>query len=357
MKDKILSISFVGFLCLVLIVNILVSDKVISKSERRKLEQMPEVTIESVFDKSFMEEMDSYVLDQFVLRDGFRNIKANVSYNIFGKLDNNGIFVYDGYIFKSEYPTNRKSIDNFINKINNIGSYLTENNKVYYSIIPDKNYYLDSNKYLNVDYEYIYEEIKKINYEYIELRDVLKLDDYYRTDTHWKQENLCGVVNRLGEFLDFYTLCDYDKNIYDNFYGVYYGQSALKFNPDRIVYLTNEDILNSHVYYLENDKNNQVYIEENLEKMDSYDIYLDGSSSYIEIVNDKVLSDRELVIFRDSFSSSLAPLLIEYYSKITLIDIRYINSEMYLDKINFDNQDVLFLYSTLLVNNSYTLKD
>ena len=95
----------------------------------------------------------------------------------------------------------------------------------------------------------------------------------------------------------------------------------------------------------------------NLEKMDSYDIYLDGASSYIEIVNDRVLSDRELVIFRDSFSSSLAPLLIEYYSKITLIDIRYINSEIFLDKINFDNQDVLFLYSTLLVNNSYTLKD
>ena len=66
--------------------------------------------------------------------------------------------------------------------------------------------------------------------------------------------------------------------------------------------------------------------------------------------------NRELVIFRDSFASSLAPLLIEYYSKITLIDIRYISSNEYLKLIEFNNQDILFLYSTLLVNNSGTLK-
>ena len=64
--------------------------------------------IRSVFDKSFMEDFDSYVLDQFVMRFSFRNIKARVSYNVFGKLDNNGIFVNNGYIFKSEYPTDVK---------------------------------------------------------------------------------------------------------------------------------------------------------------------------------------------------------------------------------------------------------
>lgn len=45
----------------------------------------------------------------------------------------------------------------------------------------------------------------------------------------------------------------------------------------------NNIILNSDVYYLENSKNNKVYIEENLQNLDSYDIYLDGASSYMEI--------------------------------------------------------------------------
>jgi hypothetical protein len=56
----------------------------------------------------------------------------------------------------------------------------------------------------------------KVNYNYIELRDILSLDDYYKTDTHWKQENLCKVVNRLGEYLEFYTKCNYEKKVYDN---------------------------------------------------------------------------------------------------------------------------------------------
>ena len=356
MKDKILSISFVLFLFLMFIFNILMSDSEISKTERRKLEQFPEITKNNILNKSFMEDFDSYVLDQFVLRDYFRQIKANFNYKVFRKIDNNRIYLYNNHIFKSEYPTNLKSIESFINKINSIEKYLTPNNKTYYSIIPDKNYYVDNNKYLNIDYELVYKKIKNINYEYIELRDILKLDDYYKTDTHWKQENLCKVVNRIGETLDFYTQCNYDKKTFNDFYGVYYGQSALNIKPDTLTYLTNNEILNSEVYYLENEKYNNVYIEENLNNLDNYDVFLSGASSYIEITNELNNSGRELVIFRDSFSISLAPLLIEHYSKITLIDIRYINSESYLKKIKFDDQDVLFLYSTLLVNNSTTLK-
>ena len=91
--------------------------------------------------------------------------------------------------------------------------------------------------------------------------------------------------------------------------------------------------------------------------MDSYDVFLDGSSSFITINNPNSKDNRELVVFRDSFGSSLIPLLISYYSKITIIDIRYITSNYYLKKIEFTNQDVLFLYSTLLVNDSSSLKE
>ena len=357
MKEKILSILFVSFLVIFFSLNIITKDIDISKSERRRLEQLPKLNIKNIFDNSFMEDFDLYTTDQFVFRDNFRNIKANVNYNILKKIDNNGIYIIDDYIFKSEHPTNLKSIDNFIDKVNHINNYLMPNNKVYYSIIPDKNYYVKDKKYLNIDYDLLYEKVKDINYNYIDLRDILNLNDYYKTDTHWKQEKLCKVVNRLGEYLNFNTTCDYIKKTYDNFYGVYYGQSALDLKPDRLTYLVNDQILNSEAYYLENNKNNEAYIEENLNNLDSYDIFLDGSSSYIEISNKYSKNNKELVIFRDSFASSLTPLLIEFYSKITLIDTRYINSDTYLKNIEFNNQDILFLYSTLIVNNSFTLKD
>ena len=131
MKNKILSIFFVLFIVLFFFLNIFIKDKQISKTERRNLKEFPKITISNIIKGKFMEDFDEYTTDHFILRDTFRNIKARVNYNIFNKLDNNKIYVVDNHIFKSEYPTNKKSIDNFIDRINHIKNYLSENNKVY----------------------------------------------------------------------------------------------------------------------------------------------------------------------------------------------------------------------------------
>jgi hypothetical protein len=61
---------------------------------------------------------------------------------------------------------------------------------------------------------------------------------------------------------------------------------------------------------------------------------------------------RELILFRDSFGSSLAPLFLGPYDKVTLIDLRYIDSRILDQYVNFpSNADVLFLYSSQVLNN------
>ena len=62
------------------------------------------------------------------------------------------------------------------------------------------------------------------------------------------------------------------------------------------------------------------------------------------------------MIFRDSFGSSIAPIMSTAYSEIVLIDLRYIMSESLSEYVDFENADVLFLYSTLLLNNSMSMK-
>ena len=89
---------------------------------------------------------------------------------------------------------------------------------------------------------------------------------------------------------------------------------------------------------------------------DPYELFVGGNTPLVTIENPLATTDKELVIFRDSFTSSLAPLLATGYSKVTLVDIRYINSGMLGNFIEFDNQDVLFLYSTLVLNSSTILK-
>lgn len=68
------------------------------------------------------------------------------------------------------------------------------------------------------------------------------------------------------------------------------------------------------------------------------------------------MSDKELILFRDSFGSSLIPYLTEGYTKMTIVDIRYISPHMLGQFIDFDGQDIIFLYSTSVLNNSITLK-
>ena len=87
-----------------------------------------------------------------------------------------------------------------------------------------------------------------------------------------------------------------------------------------------------------------------------YDMFLSGELSKIVIENSNAKTDKELVIFRDSYGRSILPLMVDDYAKITIIDIRYQVPQILFAGVNFENADVLFLYSTLILNNSYELK-
>ena len=195
----------------------------------------------------------------------------------------------------------------------------------------------------------------------ISLWDTLTIEDYYCTDTHWRQERLQPVVDRIGEQLDFsIDLSTLRKESIYPFYGVYYGQSALPLQPDTICYYTDEIIENVQVWNLEDDQIESVYRPQITEKegqVDLYDFYLGGASPVQVLTSPQAQTDRKLIIFRDSFGSSLAPLLSEVYHEIILIDTRYISASRLGEYVDFTDADVLFLYNTLLLNHASMLKE
>ena len=83
-----------------------------------------------------------------------------------------------------------------------------------------------------------------------------------------------------------------------------------------------------------------------------YDMFLHGPNPLLVLENPNATTDKHLIIFRDSFTSSLAPLLCEGYSKITLIDLRYIRSSAIGGYVDFTDADVLFIYSANILNTS-----
>ncbi len=332
-----------------------------SRSERRKLSQLPKMSFENLINAKYMNDFEDYTLDQFPLRDEFRALKAQVSFNVLRRMDNNDIYISQGHAVKMEYPLNENSVKRAGQRFSYVyDKYLKDSgSKVYVSVIPDKNYFTAGKDRLSLDYDKLVSDFKAETEfgQYIDIFDCLQIDDYYRTDTHWRQERILPLAERLAKAMGTELNINFTEKTLDrDFYGVYYGQSALPLAGEKIKYLTNQVLDKAKVFDFQNNREIPVYDMEKAEGKDPYEIFLSGPLSLVTMENTLSSNDRELIIFRDSFGSSLAPLLLSGYGKITLVDIRYIHPDMIGKYIDFSNKDVLFLYSTSVLNNSETIK-
>jgi len=345
MKNKIIAIIFICIIFGFCLISIFAKDNLLSTFERRKLAQFP-----TKLDEDFTENLDNYLLDQFWLRNKLINLNSFINRKILNKIDNNDVYIVGDNIYDKTYPLDEKQTTKFTEKVNYIVNNYCNNSNVYYSIIPDKSKFLFHGKYLKLDYDKMYNIItSRTNGRYINITDNLDIDDYYKTDIHWKQENLSDVVKEIVTSMGKeYKPQTYIQKQYNSFYGASYSKAGMNLEPDVLTYLYNPNEKIS-VTHLEHGVKG-MYDTEKLTSLDAYDVFLSGPSSYIEIENRSVTDGSTLILFRDSFGSSIAPLLVENYQKITLIDIRYMSSSLLEKYISFNNQDVLFLYSSLVLN-------
>lgn len=368
-KNIVVTIGFVAILICSLFASLLKNDEDISTTERRKLASFPKITWKKLINGEVTDNLEKYTTDQFILRDSFMNIKSLFSTYAFRQKDNNGLFLKENAIYKMEYPLKEENVNRSLDRIKAVYEKYMKGQNVYFAIIPDKNYYLENDDHLKFDYEKLRQISKgKLGvFNYIDIWNDLELKDYYRTDLHWKQENIEKIANKLKtsmktkeimkveeistnpkENIKEEGFSNYKKIDIGTYYGTYYGQLGLKIEPDKMYILTNDVIENCITYNYETKKTGKVYDKKATN--DKYDIYLSGATPLITIENPKANSNKELLLFRDSFGSSIAPLLIQDYTKITLIDLRYISSNILSEYIEFKNQDVLFLYSTVVLN-------
>ena len=335
-----------------------------SDAERRPLTQAPEITAESILEGKFMGEFEDYTLDQFPLRDTFRKIKSLFHYNALNQGDNNGIYVAEGFAAKQEYPLSQVSVKNAMKRFEHLyQKYLKPaGSKATFVVVPDKSYYLaERNGHLVMDYEAMFALVRESLpwATHVDLTDCLSVEDYYFTDTHWRQEKLIPAARKLAEAMGITPPEEADftaTKIARPFYGVYYGQAALPMEPEELYIMESQLLSGCTVYNHENGKTTAVYDMDKLNAKDLYDVFLSGAAPLLTIDNPNAATDKELIVFRDSFGSSMVPLLIGDYRTVTVVDIRYIASDFLSAYMDFHGQDVLFLYSTLILNSSSTLK-
>jgi len=365
-KNVVTSLVFLVFIFAVTLCCVLRTPDATSESERRPLAQFPEFTwSEKGFNtsvKNYIADFEDFTLDQFPLRDTMREIKAFFELNLFNKKDNNNLYVVDGYISEMKPSLNVDSVNNATAIWNNIyKKYLDgKANKVILSVIPDKNYFMaERNGYLALDYEEMIKLLKENcpDFEYVDIFGELELDDYYKTDTHWRQEEIVEVAKKLAEALGVSE--EYSWNYKTNsldvpFYGVYAGQLGLGVESETINYLTSDLLDNCKLFDYEMNKYVDIYDKAKSEGLDPYDFFLSGAKKGpMRIENPAQDNGKTLVIFRDSFGSSFAPLMVDGYSTVYVVDIRVTMSGMINNIVGgFEDKDVLFLASSMVVNDS-----
>ena len=342
-----------------------------SASERRRLAQVPKLSADSLLDGSYTGGLETYLLDHFPLREVYRGLKANFAVTVLQQKENNGIYIADGHASKLEYPLNEAGVERAVQMVRSLKETYFPENRVFYTVIPDKNYFLaEKNGYPHMDYDKLFALLSdglEGEADYIGIADALTIDSYYRTDAHWRQECIGGVVQCLFDGLGcenaVFDIGHYELYKIENFNGVYRGQAALPFPAEEIIYLTNETTDNAEVYDAESDSMKAVYQTQLLsdeKSLDAYDIYLGGARAVLTIKNVHAGSEgadmRRLIVFRDSFGSSLAPLLLEQYDEVVLVDLRYISASLIERYVDFEGADILFAYNTLIWNNASILK-
>ena len=368
LREIIMCIIFIGFIGTFFVLNFIIPEPDILVSERRVPAKFPELSVNAVMTGTFMSGFDSYAADRFVFRDTFRMINAFMVFDIYRQTDKSGLFRCDAVGIGEFRRTDAVSFRQSAERLKRAAVYASGSDfasdrastppdmNIYYSIIPDKSTFAER-YYSGFDISLAESILFDVlgDYQYIKLYETLDAEMFYRTDLHWDQSKISDVAEFLLSEMGVTppTIGAFPVKTVGEWKGVYAGQLALPVSPDVMTYV---DIPGLNVRYL-NDRtlefdDGPLYDFDRFNGVDPYDFFLRGPQPLIIIEYPAVNAGRELYLFRDSFGSTLAPLLAQAYSKITIIDLRYINLQVLNQFFDFTpNSDILIILSSQIFNN------
>jgi hypothetical protein len=331
--------------------------KEMSEVENRYLAQIPKFSFSNLFNGTYIAGLEGYINDQFPSRDNFVAIKTSFDI-LLGKKYHNGVYIGKNNNLLEEFKPSEDT-EKIINKINEFKDKLENINimtmliptsiDIYKDTLPNNLDILSQKEYI----DYIYSKIKTQNIDvYKELlinKD--KYDLYYRLDHHW---TIYGayygyVAYSKTNNLNYHNIKDYTfTKVTDSFKGTLYSKSHIYNLPPDTIYSVKIASKYKVSYIYDNIITDTMYDEKYLSQKDKYSYFLSSNHPLVIIGNDSV-QEKKLLIIKDSFANSMIPYLIEYYSEIHIVDLRFYKSSIseYVKENDIDNVLLLFNVNTL----------
>lgn len=377
-KAKYIALPFIIIIIGIFFIHIISKDKESSVSENRVLAQKP--TIKDIEEGEYTSKFESYFSDQFPFREELSEIYSRAQMML-GKNK-----IKDYYLLENNWimPTPSKLMSNnelkeTANEINELSKIAANSNKkVYYASTPHKESMLThlypkhtnglTNAINNKNEFKSYLDLDTINFIDVDEDFLEKFNEsqrenlYFKTDHHW---------NGIGAYEGFKSIVK-DMNIVDNTYwdnytqtlfdrGYFLGSYNKNLNnlvkeDETIPYVHLKDKPN-YEYYKFDGKTEVKGKEEDFvatrrnEKEILYGgAYMFGNAcSILKIKNEDALSDKKILILRDSYQAPSSWLFADVFSEVQLVDPRYIGDlNISIDDIikDSDADIVMFMYNT-----------
>lgn len=363
-----------GILMLVIFcADMIISRRDFSELENRKLAQRPILTWDGLIDLSFSKNYETYINDQFVLRDNWIDMKSRLEFAL-GKLENNGIlYGEDGFLFEKMSVYDKEKVEGnlrFLHTFAENSPYpvalmmIPNSFEVYKDKLPMGIQLVDESEL----FRQIYEDFEDVA-DCIDVTSPLiesgRMDLYYHTDHHWTSQGAYLAYESLAKHwnLTSVPLTDFSENQVPDFYGTYFSKSKyFASHPDTITYYDIPNLSVEVTSFDEETKMNQVNIYRTLynasafDTRDKYAGFLHGNNGKTVIINQSPSPEakgRSLCIFKDSYANSFVPFLTQNYEKIVVIDIRYFSETVseFFKENTFDQVLVMYNFSTFNTEN------
>ncbi|MGF7058510.1 DHHW family protein [Brassicibacter mesophilus] len=381
-KAKYIVIPFLVIIFGFFLMNILCPDKKFSITENRNLAKKP--TVEDIVNSTYASKFEKYYTDQFVFREKM------ICFNRMSEMKLNKSMVGNYYLGEDNWilgmfpkiltPDN---IDNYSDAINSLSQLSQGMGKdVYFTLTPHKTNmlkhlypkYVDNMNNININKDNFKSNLNSNFIIFLDIDEYMlsKFSEkererlYFKTDHHWNgvgafegfklmaQKMELGVSSEKLEdhFSKYKTKVCSDKN----FIGSYNRNiDMLVKEREYLSYIYLEG--GKYEYFLNNGKKDEKVKEEdviatlrNKDKWDYGGAYIRGAQcNMLKIRNKNSLTDKKILVFRDSYQAPTTLLLADLFNEVQLVDPRNIgNIEMSYEQIiqSTDADIVMFMYNS-----------
>ena len=137
MKKSASRIITIIFLCLMPVWMFASKDVKFSEKENRYMATFPKISAETVKNGSFMTDFETYLTDQFPVRDACIALKTN-TLRLFGQRRINGVYIAsNGYLIAGEEEFNEQKVEELTKSINKFAANVDKNVDVNFMLVPN----------------------------------------------------------------------------------------------------------------------------------------------------------------------------------------------------------------------------